>query len=511
MTKLKFAKLYIGLGFSLIPVGKDKKPLLNWKEFTTRRATLREVKEWLDEDATAGLGIVTGKISGITVVDVEAGGQYEYLPETKMVRTGGGGLHFYYKYNEKFKNAVRIRELTDIRNDGGYVVAPPSRHMSGRKYTWSRVGEFTDFPEHLFVTEAIKHQENKWEEILQGVGKGERNDAAAKVCGFFLTKIAQGIWEAVAWPAVKNWNTFNKPPLKETELRAVFDSISSRVTYKQDDIDREITDQASLIEQHKTKLKEIKSGVLRAVPSGFPFLDGYLNGGFKPGEFIIIVARPSIGKTSLALTFAENAAKNNFNVLFFSIEMSSLDLFERLLSFVTNIPASKIIKGDASEEALAKGYKIIEKLPIDIAELTKANSVEVIEIVKKRLLEKKVDLVIVDYIQLLRDKSKSDNSAQRVGQISKNMKLLARITGIPVICPAQLNRKAEDRKGGKPLMADLRESGDLEADADTVILISRDTKGDDKGKAKLILTKNRRGQTGEVQVSFDLRTTRFKE
>ena len=506
------ALLYLSKGLSVIPVGRDKKPLFNWKEFTERRATKSEVEKWYTDHPTAGVAIVTGKISNLTVIDVENHGIYEYLPPTMTIKTGGGGYHFYYRYTDKFKNAVRIRDLTDIRNDSGYVVAPPSRHASKKKYKLYLNREIAPFPTHLFLTESVKEaKENKWEEAFKPAEKGERNSKAASLAGIILTRVPFAMREQVAWPAFKNWNLNNEDPLDEKELRTVFDSIASRVSFTKDDSEKDVQTVNTLIEQHRKKTEDLKNGVNQAVTTGFTVLDQYLNGGWKKGELILIGARPSVGKTSLALTFAENAARENFNVLFFSIEMSSIDIFERLLSFVTKIPCSSIIKGDVAKEVLEQGYRKIGKLKIDVAELAKADSLEVIEVVKKVLLEKKIDLIIVDYLQFLRDKAKQGTESTRVGKISANLKMLARMTEIPVICPAQLNRKPEDRANREVRISDLRDSGNLEQDADVVLLLNRNPEGDTRQNAKISVAKNRKGQTGNINCVFDLSTTKFKE
>lgn len=510
---LEAALFYLESGLSIIPVGRDKKPLFPWKEFTERKPTKTEVTTWFTENPKAGVAIVTGRISNLTVIDVEKDGISDYLPATLTARTGGGGYHFYYRYTDKFKNAVRIKELTDIRNDSGYVVAPPSRHLSKRRYKFvDDTVAIAQFPSHLFLTESIKSEtDNRYDEIFRPAKEGERNDRASKVAGVLLTRTPFLLYEKVAWPALQNWNDSCEKPLDEKELRAVFDSISKRVTYHKEDTEKEISDMMSMIEEHQKKTKEVRSGVIRAVTTGFGLLDSYLNGGWKPGELILIGARPSVGKTSLALTFAEAAAKAGKSVLFFSVEMASIDVFERLLSFTLNIPCSEIIKGEVEDETLAKGYKKLEKIPLEIAELSKATSVEVIELVKSQLLEKQIDLIVVDYLQYLSDRSKSDNTAVRVGKISKNLKSLARMTNIPVICPTQLNRKSEERTGKEPKLSDLRESGDLEADADIVILLDREREGDNREETNLIVAKNRKGQTGRFKLKFNLRTTKFQE
>lgn len=504
---------YAKRGLSVIPVGQDKKPIFPWKEYTQRIATEKEIEKWWKENPNAGVAIITGKISNLTVIDIEKGGITKYLPQTMIIKTGGGGYHYYYRYTDKFKNSVRIRELTDIRNDNGYVIAPPSRHKSGKRYLYHKGNEITEFPHHLFLSESLKaRKKNDWDELsTQPIEKGKRNETAAKFAGLFLTQTPYKYWEQIAWPALMNWNTTKcQPPLENSELRAVYESISDRVTYKQDDTEKEVHSVTDLITNYETKIRDLRSGKPLGIPTGFTTLDTCLNGGWKAGDLILVGARPSVGKTSLALSFAVNAAKAGKKVLFFSIEMSALDIFEKLLSFVTGLNYTDIITGKIPTEKLDQGIKKAAAYGISVAELSRATSTEVIEVVKQQLLEQEIDLIIVDYLQFLRDKSKSGNDSVRVGQISKNLKTLARMTQIPVIAPTQLNRKPEHRNG-EPTLSDLRDSGELEQDADVVIMLKRDPNGVTKDDAKLIVAKNRKGQTGNVNIGFDLATTMFYE
>lgn len=497
-------------GISVIPVGKDKKPLFAWKEFSERVASRKEIKKWWLKYPDANLAIVTGKISNLTVVDIEDGGLIDYLPETLTVKTGGGGYHFYFRYSDKFKNAVRIKELTDIRNDSGYVIAPPSIHSSGKKYEYSSRKKIAQFPDHLFLTQIIKQKKNDWPELMKGAPQGKRNETAAKVCGMILTKTPMSMWEYIAWPAVRDWNNYNKPPLDETELRLTFDSISGRVIFSQNDSEKEILNLKDLAQRHR---EEKKKGDVKVVPTGFSVLDSYLNKGIRPGDLVLVGARPSVGKSSFALSVAYNAAKLGKKVLFFSIEMSSLELYERLLSFDTELPCSTIINGTASKKKVEQGYANLSTLKISVAELSRATSRDVEKIVQDFLLDNPIDLIVVDYIQFLSDKgTKNGSDANRVGQISRNLKSLARATMIPVLCPTQLSRKPEE--GGKtrePRLADLRDSGNLEQDADIVILLHRKSDGDDKDKTHVIVAKNRKGETGRLSLNFNLMTTRFEE
>jgi hypothetical protein len=173
------------------------------------------------------------------VVDVEADGSIDGYTPTVIAKTGGGGWHFYYKHpGYEFKNSARkLRELTDIRGDGGYVVAPPSLHKSGKHYEWSaspEVVDFADVPDwvlqSLTPAKAESHEVNDWEKLLtQENDKGTRNDMAAKVAGYLLSTVNQSHWDSTAWASLTAWNEArNKPPLPERELRQVWDSIKSR-------------------------------------------------------------------------------------------------------------------------------------------------------------------------------------------------------------------------------------------------------------------------------------------
>lgn len=224
---------YLDAGFSIIPVKKDKKPLLNeWKTFQQRKPTVDEVNEWFDSPNLSGIGIVTGKISNLVVVDTEKDAALKNieLGKTLVAHSGGGGKHFYYKHpGHKVSNKARIKELIDIRGDGGYIIAPPSKHLSGKNYTWE-----TNFDIELlkplpkWVTEDANCPTSKTPITLK-IKKGRRNDQAARQIGIFLKNKPQIQWEEFVWPMFEKWNQDNcDPPLKLNELRSIYDSISER-------------------------------------------------------------------------------------------------------------------------------------------------------------------------------------------------------------------------------------------------------------------------------------------
>lgn len=221
-------------GWSVIPVGRNKKPVIDWKRFQTTRATKDEVVSWFEKNPHLGLGVVTGQISGIVVIDIDprhGGNDKDFRGLTTIEsQTGGGGWHFYFKYEDGIENKAGIREGIDVRGEGGYVVVPPSGHESGKNYEWINNPKHTSIlPLPDFVKKWIggngSKTENKTAEIIKGVSEGQRNDSAASMAGKLLVRFPPENWESEAWPLLQGWNKNNIPPLPGDELRSVFDSI----------------------------------------------------------------------------------------------------------------------------------------------------------------------------------------------------------------------------------------------------------------------------------------------
>lgn len=246
-TNLVYTALrYREQGFSVIPIRKgDKKSLISWKEFQERKASEEEIRPWFTKWPDANIGIITGKVSGIIVVDVEKGGRTDNLSPTLTAETGGGGFHFYYQYpGEEVPNATRIREKTDIRGDGGYVVAPPSLHKSGNYYQWAE----SQSPENTSLAKLPKWilskqrgQKPKKENLnKEKVCIGTRNDTATSVAGRLLRHFPVEEWEDFCWMQLQAWNLHKaSPPLEEKELRTIFDSVAKKERARKADPDAE--------------------------------------------------------------------------------------------------------------------------------------------------------------------------------------------------------------------------------------------------------------------------------
>jgi len=260
-------------------------------------------------------------------------------------------------------------------------------------------------------------------------------------------------------------------------------------------------------------------GAIRGVPTGFPDLDNLLAGLHK-SDLIILAARPSMGKTSLALDIARNAAvKHNVPVGIFSLEMSSEQLVDRMLSAESYVNSWKMRTGGIhSEDDFGKirdALEVLSKAPIYIDDKPGNNILSMRAVARRLKRERGIGLIIVDYLQLMAptNTKQSDSMVQQVTEISRSLKSLARELEVPVIALSQLSRAVEQR-GGKPRLSDLRDSGSIEQDADVVMFIHREDKinkeSDRPNIAEILIEKHRNGPTGRCELYFDEKRTTFQ-
>jgi replicative DNA helicase len=253
---------------------------------------------------------------------------------------------------------------------------------------------------------------------------------------------------------------------------------------------------------------------IRGVPTGFPDLDNKLSG-LQKSDLIILAARPSCGKTSLALDIARHAAVNHqVPVLIFSLEMSSQQLLYRMIATQSRVDSWKLRTGklnlNNSEEydRLQHGIGELSNAPIYIDDQAGTNIVRMRSTARKIKSEKKLGLIVVDYLQLMSatQSRNSDNVVQQISEISKSLKHLARELDVPVLALSQLSRAVEQRQG-KPRLSDLRDSGSIEQDADVVMFIHREDKYKDHSErdnvAEILIEKHRNGPTGSIRLKFD--------
>lgn len=300
--------------------------------------------------------------------------------------------------------------------------------------------------------------------------------------------------------------------LTEAE-KQVFNVSERRLTNYIQPIDRVLSDYYDRLEELARRDEEITG-----VPTGFRDLDKLLVG-LQPSDLIIIAGRPGQGKTGLLLNIARNAALHHKrHVAIFSLEMSNEQLVQRLIAQQTGIDSQRLRTGKLRDDEWTRLAQAIEQFNHTKIFLDDTPAITPLQLRSKcrRLhMEHGLDLVIIDYLQLMGGDTRTDNRVQEVSYISRNLKVLARELNVPVIAAAQLSRAVEQRTDKRPQLSDLRESGSLEQDADIVMFIYRDEyyheDSEKKGVAEIIIGKHRNGPTGTVELVFVKEHTLFRD
>lgn len=298
--------------------------------------------------------------------------------------------------------------------------------------------------------------------------------------------------------------------LEDTEKR-VFQLVQKRTT---DDFVpvRQIVMNA----MDKIELAAKNKGSVTGIPTGFIDLD-YRTAGMQPSDLILVAARPSMGKTAFELNLAQYMAfKKNMTVALFSLEMSKEQLVNRMFSLESNVDAQKLRTGQLNDQewerliesagTIGKSKLIIDDTPgISIAELRSK--------CRKYKLEHDLNIIMIDYLQLMSGSGRSESRQQEISDISRSLKALARELNVPVIALSQLSRAVEQRPDHRPMLSDLRESGAIEQDADVVMFLYRDDyynhDSPDKGISEVIIAKQRNGPIGTVKLAWLPEYTKF--
>jgi replicative DNA helicase len=276
---------------------------------------------------------------------------------------------------------------------------------------------------------------------------------------------------------------------------------------------------ARVFERIDTLFRQENKSDVTGVPTGFIDLDEK-TAGLQPGDLIIVAGRPSMGKTALALNMAEHVAVDNgLPVGIFSMEMSGTQLAMRMLGSIARVDQHKMRTGRLADEEWSRLSGAMERLhnaPIFIDEAAALNSLELRARARRmRRQAGRLGLVVVDYLQLMSASQEGENRATELSEISRSLKALAKEIEVPVVALSQLNRAVESRNEKRPMMSDLRESGAIEQDADVILFIYRDEvyypdKIEARGKAEVIIGKQRNGPIGKVDLTFLGEYTRFE-
>ncbi len=276
---------------------------------------------------------------------------------------------------------------------------------------------------------------------------------------------------------------------------------------------RDVVDRIDFLATHQ--------GTIMGVPTGFTLLDRML-GGLQKSDLIILAGRPGMGKTSLALSIAQNAAKrHDARVAIFSLEMSAEQLVQRLLSVESAIDSYRLRLGQIHEEEwpiLLEAANTLAHTRIFIDDTPGATVTEIRTKARRLYAEHGLDLILIDYMQLMsggRAMGRGENRQQEISYISRSLKALARELNVPVVAISQLSRAVESRSDKRPMLSDLRESGSIEQDADVVLFVYRedyyDEETDRQNIADIIVAKHRHGSTGTVSLYFRKELTQFRD
>lgn len=308
-------------------------------------------------------------------------------------------------------------------------------------------------------------------------------------------------------------DSFDADEMVDYAEKMIFDIADKRTKTSFASLKDVIKDTFKMIE-HLYDKKEAITGV----PSGFKDIDE-LTSGFQPGDLIIIGGRPGMGKTAFALNIAQHVAIDlKEPVAVFSLEMSKEQLAMRMLCAESMVNASSVRKGFISKQDWPKLTNAAGRLADAPIFIDDSSAITVLEVrAKARRLKMEhggLSLVVVDYLQLMKSRGNFERREQEISEISRSLKALAKELKVPVVALSQLNRAVEQRGEKKPTLADLRESGAIEQDADVIIFLYRDeiynkNNPSNKGKAEIIIAKQRNGPTGTVNLTYLADSTRF--
>ena len=269
---------------------------------------------------------------------------------------------------------------------------------------------------------------------------------------------------------------------------------------------------AEILEHEIDRLEQLAQGDgdLTGVASGFDDLDK-ISGGFQPGNLIVIAARPAMGKSALVTNIAQHvSSKEGKPVAFFSLEMSEAELAHRFIAIQARISSDRLRRGRVSEKdwpGVVQACNVLEKAPLWIDDSSDLGMLDLRAKARRLNAEtKELGVIIIDYIQLMRPEDPRQNRVEQVGQISRGLKILARELNVPVIALSQLSRAPEQRPDKRPILSDLRESGNIEQDADLVAFLYRDeyydSESEAQGEAELIIRKHRHGPIDTIRLAF---------
>ena len=440
---------YLTRGYPVFPLGLDKTPLVSsWKEYQERLPTEQEVEAWWQQWPDAGIAIVTGKISGISVVDVDTykGGDPSPFPETKTVETTTGGLHLYYEYSPDAWTHENEETHVDVRSDAGYVVAPPSE---ANKKDGSGIGTYklikdiplVPFPSHLFPK---RGQKRDWKAIESGTPEGSRNSNMAAFFGRLMEKLPSDEWESLVWPTGQLVNSRNQPPLSDEELRTTFASIATREKEKgSSKDDREISYEGETLEE----LYKVK----------FPDLEWLAEGLIPLGGLSAVTGAPKSFKTFLVQDLAISVVTGKPFLGKFPVATGKVLFIDEENPRRTTVKRFKGMGASSTKEIVLLARKGVR--------MDKPKSVAAL----LRFVEKmQPRLIVID--SLTKVHSKNENQSNEMSDVFTEIKKLLADDRAVVVIHHHNKASRNDRRGEG---ASIRGSGNIYAELDAHLAVDR--------------------------------------
>jgi KaiC/GvpD/RAD55 family RecA-like ATPase len=529
---LEAAQAYLRMGYHPIPCApREKRPLVPWKNFQTTMPTAEQLTDWWGRTPDANVALVLGR--GRFAVDLDGGvdaeallaGEGIALPADAPRSRTGSGFHVFLSSYAPVPDRVGLlmteghKPQVDIRGIG-IVVAPPSIHPNGARYEWLEplVDRLPPAPQALLgliatakspepAKDAPQGAGRFWvTDALRGVGTGLRDQTCTRLAGFLLKKGLDA--DTVTALLCSSFAPNCDPPFDPRDVEKCVRSIARRESLEE----AERTVVAKHISEVLTELQEsLARGPSPVVASPFPTLNLFLGGGFAPGELVFIGARPGVGKTALGLEFARNCGlRGGGATLVVSREMSNVALARRMVAQDGRIRASnlKIARLTEVEQwSLRQSVERLKKTPLFFTD--DATSVAEIRYTLDQMAQEvEVSMLIVDYLQLLQVGREIKERRHQVEAVSQGLKAIAMQYKLPVLCLSSLSRGPSEDKDKPPTLAHLRESGQLEHDADVILLLHRKYH---EAETTCNVAKNRDGRLGIVSLLFRSEFVAFDE
>ena len=525
---------YRTLGYHVIPCApREKRPLVPWKDYQTTMPTPEQLTAWWARTPTANVAMVLGR--GRFAVDLDGGEAAEQLLaeagvllplEAPRSRTGNGYRVFLSSFNA-IPDRVGLlmthggKPQVDIRGIG-IVVAPPSVHPSGAVYRWLTplVAELPRAP--LALSDLIGKASTRpraaeepaaagdrfWViDGLHGVTAGQRDQMCTRLAGFFLKKgLSADLATAILCESFAR-NCDPAFPVRDVEKCVQSIARKYAMSGEADRSIRPIHISAALADLKAS----MQAGAAPTLPTSFPTLDHYLDGGFAPGELIFLGARPGIGKTALAMEMSRHAARRGAGaVIVISREMKNLALARRVVAQDALVKASTLKRARLTEDEWSEvrhSVARLSRMPLYFTD-DAVSFADIVALLETVAAEAPLALVVVDYLQLVRAPEGIKERRHQVEHVSQGLKTLALQYGVPVLCLSSLSRPSGDDKEKPPTLASLRESGELEHDADVILLLHRKYH---EQATTCYVAKNRDGRLGDVALVFRHEYVSFKE